>query len=117
MRSIDDGVAWLQPKTLAVGCSDVGYFITYHTIGRQIVSGGTLKASCNMMDRANPRQSINLLHEYHFCCLGMHLLHLNLKCQKQVVVSGDASSSIPQHWMEDVWRERMVRHTRPDGEL
>ena len=35
----ETAAVFLQAKTLAVGCSDVGYFITFHPIGRQIVSG------------------------------------------------------------------------------
>jgi hypothetical protein len=36
---------FLQPKTLAVGCNDVGYFITFHTMGRQIVQGAPYQNS------------------------------------------------------------------------
>ena len=36
---VETAAVFLQAKTLAVGCSDVGYFISFHPIGRQIVSG------------------------------------------------------------------------------
>lgn len=39
----------LQANTLAVGCNDVGQFISYHTMGRQIIGGKSLAIlECNM---------------------------------------------------------------------
>ena len=35
-------LSFLQPKVLAVGCNDLGYFISFHSSGRQVVQGDLL---------------------------------------------------------------------------